>query len=33
MPPRELAFMRRMVGMMLAGAFALLVGIIIDTPE
>ena len=33
MPPRELRFMRRMVGMMLGGAFALLVGIIIDTPE
>ena len=33
MPPRELKFMRRMVGMMLAGAFALLVGIILDTPE
>ena len=30
---KDARFLRRMVGMMLGGAFALLVGILLDTPE
>jgi len=30
---RDLRYMRRMIAMMLAGAAALLLGILLDTPE
>ena len=30
---RDARYLRRMVGMMLAGAVALLVGILLDTPD
>lgn len=33
MPARELAYMRRMIAMMLAGSLALLAGIFLDTPD
>lgn len=30
---KDARFMRRMIGMMLAGALALLLGILLDTPD